>query len=212
MQKPRSQPMDALDAAVYRAVVIGASAGGIPALMALLERLPACFPVPVLIVQHLSPRHVSRLAQVLGRKTRLPVIWAEQGDCLRPGTVYVAPPDLHLTVPDEHVHLSSTAPVGHWRPAVDVLFRSAAQVWGRNVIAIVLSGVLYDGAQGMARIAEAGGVTITQDEGSASHFDMPAAALDLGRADVAMNPAQIAQALRVLTRCEDAPPDRSSFW
>lgn len=94
--------------------------------------------------------------------------------------------------------LSSAERAGWWRPAVDVLFRSAADVFGERTIAVVLSGAMWDGAKGIGAVAETGGITIAQNEASSGHFDRPAAALDLGRADLAMEPAKIARALQVL--------------
>lgn len=185
----------------YRAVAIGGSAGGIPALLILLALLPPGFPLPILVVQHLPTALPSRLPAVLGRSTALSVKWAEHAERLRPHTVYIAPPDRHLLVgPDERVVLSSARRgSGLWRPGVDLLFESAAEVWGEALVAIVLSGMMWDGAKGIAVVARRGGITIVQDEASASHFEMPSAALDLGRADIVMSPRRIAEVLRVLT-------------
>ncbi|WP_210529648.1 chemotaxis protein CheB [Rubellimicrobium arenae] len=195
--RPCDAPLAA--ALAYDVVVIGASAGGIAALHDLLSRLSADFPLPVLLAQHLSATLPSKLPEVLGYRTGLRTKWAEDGEALRPGTVFVAPPDRHLLVgPERRLALSSAERVGWWRPAVDVLFRSAADAFGDRTIAVVLSGAMWDGARGMRAVAEAGGITIAQDEASAGHFDMPAAALDLGRADLAMAPGKIAQALQVL--------------
>ena len=94
--------------------------------------------------------------------------------------------------------LSSAPRVGWWRPAVDVLFESAAEIYGERVAAIVLSGAMWDGAKGTAAVASRGGVTIAQDEATSDYFDMPASAIDLGRADLIMNPARIASALESL--------------
>jgi len=198
--QPSSDPVvHPTQASAFRVVVIGASAGGIQALTDLLSRLPAAFAFPILLVQHLSAKLPSRLPEVLGYKTALRVKWAEDDEAMKPGTVYVAPPDRHLVVrPDHRIGLSSAARVGWWRPAVDILFQSSAEVCGERTIAIVLSGAMWDGAKGVAAVAKAGGITIVQDEASAGHFDMPAAALDIGRADVMMSPQKIAQALQVL--------------
>jgi two-component system chemotaxis response regulator CheB len=105
-----------------------------------------------------------------------------------------------LVKPGHRINLSAADRVGWWRPAVDVLFQSAAEVCGEGTIAVVLSGAMWDGAEGIAAVARAGGITIAQDEASSDHFDMPAAALDLGGADVMMSPLKIAQALQVLTQ------------
>src|SRR5690349_13315717 len=125
----------------YGVVVIGGSAGGITALIEVLWALPADFALPVLVVQHLSARRAlsSQLPAILGWRTRLPVKWAVHGERMAPGTVYVAPVDQHLTVePGERIALSAAPPVGPWRPAVNTLFHSAAEVYGERAIAVVL--------------------------------------------------------------------------
>jgi two-component system chemotaxis response regulator CheB len=183
----------------YSLVVIGGSAGGIPALQCILSQLPANFRLPILLVQHLSAKYPSRLTEVLSYHTALNVKWAEHGEVMRPGTVYVAPQDQHLLVSlGQRLALSDADRVGWWRPAVDPLFQSAAEIYGERTIAIVLSGALWDGAKGIAAVAQAGGITMVQDDATADHFDMPAAAIDLGRADVIMPPIKIALALQLL--------------
>jgi two-component system chemotaxis response regulator CheB len=191
-------------------VVIGASAGGIPALIGVLSALERDFPLPILIVQHLPKRSPSVLSSVLGWRTALPVRWAEDGGTMLPSTVYVAPADHHLLVePELRMRLSCGEPMGYWMPAIDPLFRSAAMHYGKRAIAVVLSGMMWDGAGGMSAVAASGGVTIAQNEASSGYFDMPAAALDLGHADVEMNPQQIARALHVLAGNRPASPGLS---
>jgi two-component system, chemotaxis family, protein-glutamate methylesterase/glutaminase len=183
----------------YNVVVIGASAGGVSALIDVLEKLPSSFCLPILVVQHLASGKVSQLPAVLGWKTGLKVKWAEDGETTEGGTVYVAPPDVHLLLgPDGRLVLSSADRVDFWRPAIDALFESAADTYGAGVAAVILSGMMWDGAKGIAAVAKGGGVTIVQDEASSRHFEMPTAALDLGHADLMMSPARIAQALGVL--------------
>jgi two-component system, chemotaxis family, protein-glutamate methylesterase/glutaminase len=187
-------------------VVIGGSAGGIQPLMAILSVLPSDFPFPILVVQHLSSKKVSQLASVIGRQTRLTVKWAEHGEVMKRGTVYLAPADYHLMLMSgERIRLSSGDKMGYWRPAVDVLFQSAAEIYGERMIAIVLSGMMRDGANGMGLIAQYGGITIAQDEITSEHFDMPAAAIDLGHADVVMHPLKIAEALLALANSQPEP-------
>jgi two-component system, chemotaxis family, protein-glutamate methylesterase/glutaminase len=195
------KPADRFPTALpHDVVVIGASAGGIPALISLLSALPANFRLPILVVQHLSAEAPNYLPRVIGRRTALAVKWAGHGEPMLPRTVYVAPPNQHLLVgPGCRITLSSAARSDYWRPSVDLLFTSAAEICGSGVIAIVLSGRMWDGAKGIDAVARRGGITIVQDEMTSSHFDMPAAALDLGRADVVMNPLRIAEALCVLT-------------
>lgn len=183
----------------YSVVVIGGSAGGIPALIQLFAALPADFGLPILVVQHLSAKMPSGLPEVLGWRSPLRVKWAEAGELMKPGTVYVAPPDRHLLIgPGSRIVLSSAERIDWWRPAVDALFLSAATVCGERTIAVVLSGVMWDGSKGMAAVARAGGITIAQDDVTSGHFDMPASALDFGGADLMMRPVEIARALQVL--------------
>lgn len=185
--------------AAYRVVAIGCSAGGIRALHQLLGELPANFKLPILLSAHLSKTLPSRLPEVLGFKTSLRVKWAEDGETMRGGMVYVAPRNLHLTIRScGRITLDSSAPMRWWRPAVDRLLTSAAEAFGARAIGIILSGAMWDGAQGIAAIASAGGLTMTQDT-SADHFEMPAAAIDLGGADIVLSPAKIAEALLALT-------------
>ncbi|HYC55838.1 MAG TPA: chemotaxis protein CheB [Candidatus Binatia bacterium] len=189
----------AADVSRFDVVVVGASAGGLKPLTLLLGLLPQDFPLPILVVMHVSKRSPGLLPTVLGWRCKLTVKWAEDMEALRAATVYVAPPDRHLLISNGMtVQLSSAERVNWWRPAVDALFHSAAAVCSDRTIAIVLSGALYDGAKGVAAVASAGGITIAQDEASAEFFDMPSAALDLGRADIAMSPAKMAEALQIL--------------
>lgn len=180
-------------------VVVGGSAGGIQALISLLNALPADFPLPILVVQHLSRETPSRLPEILQWRTKWVAKWAEDGEPIRRGVVYVGPADRHLLLgPDRRLALSSTPPFRWWRPAVDALFQSAAEIYGERVVAVVLSGAMWDGARGISAIASRGGITIVQDEATSEHFDMPASAIDLGRADLVMSPIKIAAALQTL--------------
>lgn len=183
----------------YALVAIAASAGGLAALREVLGALPADLPLPILVVQHLSPTFRSELPAQLGARTGLRVKWAEDGEQPAPGTVYIAPPDRHLLVSaGRRLRLSSFARVNFSRPAADPMFESAAAVYGDRCIAVVLSGMLWDGARGIAAVARCGGITIAQDEATSAAFGMPSAAIDLGRADAVMSPAKIAQAIRIL--------------
>ncbi len=130
-------------------IVIGASAGGVDALRALTASLPADLPAAVLAVTHLSANSQSRLAEILNRAGPLPAQPASDGDLVADGRLYVAVPDHHLLVVDDHIRLSRTAKQNRTRPAVDVLFRSAARWFGPRAIGVVLSGALDDGANGL---------------------------------------------------------------
>ncbi|MGN6848455.1 MAG: chemotaxis protein CheB, partial [Sphingomicrobium sp.] len=143
-----------------RVIAIGGSAGGIRAAVEILSLLPADFPLPILFVLHLSALLPSRLVEVLALKTKLRVKWAQWGERALPGTVHVAPPDRHLLLkPNGRLALSDSDRVNYWRPAVDRLFESVAEVAGANSIGVVLSGSMFDGMRGIAAIRDAGGLT-----------------------------------------------------
>jgi two-component system, chemotaxis family, protein-glutamate methylesterase/glutaminase len=160
----------------FDVVAIGASAGGVEALHALAAALPGNFPAPILIVQHMDPRHKSLLAALLGRRCRLPVKQAVDGEEIRGGTVYIAQPDMHLTVRDARLVLSNTKQVHFARPSIDLLFQSVADVYGDRAIGVILSGSGVDGADGVRAIKAKGGTTLVQDPASAAHAGMPQAA------------------------------------
>ncbi len=161
-----------------RAIVIGASAGGVQALSQVLPHLPADLAVPVLVVVHIPPRKDNALVDLFARKCQLPVKEAEDKETLAPGTIYFAPPDYHLLVETEAtLALSSDETVNHSRPAIDVLFETAADAFGEGLIGIVMTGANQDGARGLMAVCEAGGAAIVQDPASAEVATMPAAAL-----------------------------------
>ena len=166
-------------------VVVGASWGGLHALMELLGALPTDFSAPIVIVQHRAPDpDDSRLAQVLSRYSALPVADAEDKQRLEPGHVYLAPADYHVLVEGDHLSLSLDEPV-HWsRPSVDVLFESAAAAYGADVTAVLLTGLGHDGAEGIATVRAAGGRTIVQEPKSALGTAMPQGGVDAGAAEV----------------------------
>lgn len=166
-----------------RIVVVGGSAGGLDSLKALLRRLPADFPAPILAVLHLDPRRPSQAAELLAGHSRLPVAQARAGESLRAGHVYLAPPDRHLEVRGRRIVLSRTAPVNFSRPSVDQLFISVARTHGRRAVAVVLSGTGQDGRQGAKAIRMAGGICIVEDPATAEHAGMPKAAAAADGAD-----------------------------
>ncbi|UVI39547.1 chemotaxis protein CheB [Qipengyuania spongiae] len=160
-----------------RAVVIGASAGGVQALSQMLPGLPVGFPVPVMVVVHIPPKKDNALVDLFARKCALPVKEAEDKEPLVPGTIYFAPPDYHLLVEaDETLALSSDETINHSRPAIDVLFETAADAFGPALAAIILTGANHDGAQGLRAVCEAGGFGFVQDPATAEVATMPEAA------------------------------------
>ena len=173
-------------------VAIGASAGGFDALAGVLTAIPATFGIPILVVQHVSPAHASHLAELLNRRSALPVREARDGDRPLAGHVYVAPPNHHMLIDDGELHLSDDAQVHFSRPSVDVLFSSLARCYASGAIAVVLSGSGTDGTAGARAIRAAGGRVVVQDEASAINFGMPGSVLAAGAADVALPPHQIA--------------------
>jgi len=120
------------------------------------------------------------LEQVLGRSSKLPVVPATDKETIEPGHVYVAPADYHLLVEEGHLALSADAPVEFSRPSIDVLFESAADTYGPRTVGVLLTGANRDGAEGLGRIAAAGGFTVAQDPETAERGDMPAAAIARG--------------------------------
>jgi two-component system chemotaxis response regulator CheB len=159
-------------------VAIGASWGGLDAFRDLLRELPADLDAALVVAQHRSPEsHPTALRDLLGAITRLTVREASDKDALRPGTVYIAAPDYHLLVDHGSLSLSTDEPVQHARPSIDVLLESAAESYRERCVGIVLTGANDDGAHGLARVAELGGVTIVQDPDDAARDEMPRAAL-----------------------------------
>ncbi len=164
----------------YRAVAIGASVGGPPALFEVLGRLPRDFPLPVLVVQHMAPSFGESLAAWLDRSVLPSVAIAADGQVLGPG-VWMAPEDAHLRLePTMRLRLDREGERGAHRPSVDVLFESLASAVGEDAVGIVLTGMGRDGAEGIREISEAGGLTIAQDAETSAVFGMPAAAIEAG--------------------------------
>jgi len=183
----------------YEVVAFAASAGGLNALTHILAALPADFPAALVVVQHLDPRHRSLMADILNRRTALPVKEAVDGDELRPGRAYVAPPNRHLLVnPDRSISLTQTQLVHFVRPSADLLFESTAASFKERAIAVVLSGSGSDGAMGVQAIKKMGGTVIVQDAKNAEFAGMPEAAQATGMADFVLSLDEIAPALQKL--------------
>ena len=158
-------------------VVVGGSAGGMRALEALLGGLPRGFPIPIVSVQHRARESSNTYAEVLGRATSLPVREIDDDDPLRAPGVYLAPPDYHVLIEPGRIALSIDEPVSYSRPSIDVLFESAADVYGPRVLAVLLTGANADGSKGLVRVKEAGGYAIVQDPSTAESPEMPAAGI-----------------------------------
>jgi two-component system chemotaxis response regulator CheB len=189
---------EARHAPPFAVIAIGASAGGIEALFAVLTPLPGSFPVPVLIVQHMDPRHKSLLAGLLGRRCRLPVKQAANEETIRDGVVYIAQPDMHLIVRSGRLVLTDTAQVHFSRPSIDLLFQSVADNYGDRAIAVILSGSGVDGADGIRAIKAKGGTTLVQHPSTAAHAGMPRAARATNCVDFTLPLEEIGPALASL--------------
>ena len=177
-------------------VALAASAGGLAALGKVLSMLPRDFPATVLVVQHLDPRHRSLMADILARRTQLPVKEAEQGERIKPATVYVAPPNNHLLVnSDGTLSLSQSELVHFVRPSADLLFESVGASYKDRAIAVVLTGTGVDGKMGVQAIKKMAGTVIVQDKQTSEFFGMPDAAMQTGCADFVLPIDEIADAL-----------------
>ena len=179
-----------------RVIGIGASAGGVDALIRVVRELPPDLPAAICIVLHVPSSGRSVLASILGRYTPLPVVDADEDQLLRPGRIYVAPNDRHLIVTDGHLQLDRGPKENGVRPSVDVLLRTLAAACGPRAIAVVLSGALCDGSAGAVAVRNAGGVVVVQDPADATVASMPRSALRaVGEADAVLRANAIGPAL-----------------
>ncbi|MCU1093031.1 chemotaxis protein CheB [Stenotrophomonas maltophilia] len=175
------------DSGLPEVMVVGASAGGVAALQAIVQALPAGLSVPVLVVLHVPRDRNSRIVEVLAPHCAVPVREAEDKQPIERGTVTFAPPDYHLLVEDRSsVALSIDPPVLYSRPAIDPLFESAAAVFGPRVLALLLTGASSDGSEGVAAVREAGGRAWLQCPEEAEASMMPASALQHAGADAVL--------------------------
>jgi two-component system chemotaxis response regulator CheB len=181
------------------AIVVGASAGGVDALMALLPTLSVAFRIPIVIVVHLPRDRPSLLAQIFMQKCALPVCEAADKEPVRPGTVYFAPPDYHLLIDEGPcLALSADELVNYSRPSIDVLFESAADIYRGRLLGIILSGANEDGAEGLAAVHAAGGITIVQQPDSAQVKQMVVSALNRNPGSHVLDLEGISAVLRAL--------------
>jgi two-component system chemotaxis response regulator CheB len=178
------------------AVAIGASAGALEALSAILPAIPADYPRAILLVVHIPPHRESILAEILGGKCQLAVREAEDKEPILAGVIYVAPPDYHLLVEtDRRISLSSEEPVHFSRPSIDVMFATAAEAYRDSLIGVLLTGANQDGAEGLRDVERAGGTVIVQSPETAMAPAMPLAGLALCDSARAMSLAEIASFL-----------------
>ncbi|WP_300631752.1 chemotaxis protein CheB [Pseudomonas sp.] len=181
------------------AIVVGASAGGVEALLSIFGGLPETFALPIIAVLHLPDERRSQLAEVFARRLRIPVKEARDKESIEAGTLYFAGPGYHLSVEhDRSLSLSQEDRVHHSRPAIDFLFASAADAYGRGLLAILLTGANQDGARGLAHVKQSGGTTLVQDPAEARIAVMPLAALALHTPDHILSLSQIGSLLASL--------------
>lgn len=181
-------------------VVIGASAGGVEALTQVVAALPASFPAALFVVVHIPATYPSLLPEILSRQSALPAGPAVDGEAIQKGRIYVAPPDHHLLLQDSVMRLSHGPKENYCRPAIDPLFRSAAENYGARVAGVVLSGALYDGTAGLIAIKRAGGVAIAQDPNEARFASMPQSAISRDHPDYILPLSEVAVTLVRLAR------------
>ena len=187
----------ARDAALTRVIGVGASAGGVDALIRILRVLPADFPAAICIVLHVPATGRSLLAPILDRQTELEVGVPFDGEPLRPARVDVAPPDRHLTVAAGRLELGRGPKENGVRPAVDTMLRSLAAAYGVHTVGVILSGALGDGSLGAVAVKQAGGTVIVQDPDDATVPSMPESAIvAVGDVDEVLSASGIGQLLQ----------------
>jgi two-component system chemotaxis response regulator CheB len=188
--------------------VIGASAGGVHALIELVSELPRDLSASIFIVQHVAPYGTSTMPAILSRSGPLEAVHPADNTWIRKGRIYIAPPDHHLLIQDGRVRLSRGPTENGHRPAVDVLFRSAARVYGPRVIGVILTGNLDDGTAGLAQIKKHGGLAVVQDPGEADYSGMPKSAVENVEVDHVVSLSSIPRLLVELsqTPIEEADP------
>jgi two-component system chemotaxis response regulator CheB len=185
-------------------IVIGASAGGVEALLQLAAQLPYDLPAAVFVVQHTSPDGPGRLAALLNPAGPLEARPAQHGEAIQRGVIYVAPPDQHLLVHKDYIGISRGPRENRARPAIDPLFRSAAVAYGSRVIGVVLTGLLDDGTAGLLAVKRCGGVAVVQHPDDAMYSDMPASALANVEVDYCLPLASLGRLLTKLAHEEPA--------
>jgi two-component system chemotaxis response regulator CheB len=190
-------------------VVVGASAGGVQALISLISQLPPDFESSVFVVLHIPPDHRSHLPEILQRETRLPVRFGVDGEEICPGHIYVASPNHHLLMEAGLVRVTNGPKENRFRPSVDALFRSAALAYGPRVIGVVLTGALDDGSSGLYAIKSRGGLAVVQDPKEAEFPSMPLNAMRTVEVDHALPIPEIGNLLVSLSSYEAGVPQET---
>jgi two-component system chemotaxis response regulator CheB len=176
-------------------IVVGFSAGGVEALARLVGALPRDLPAALFVVHHFPAESVSALPSILRRAGELPAFHPTHEQPIEPGRIYVAPPDRHMLIAGDRIHLTRGPRENGHRPAIDPLFRSAARAFGPRVIAVLLSGALDDGVAGLAAVKRRGGVTVVQDPDDALYAGMPKSAIQRVAIDHVLPSAELAPLL-----------------
>ena len=191
-------------------IVVGASAGGVEALISIVGGVPSDLPAALFVVLHMRPGTPSGLPDLLSRSGKLRASPAEHLQPIQHGHIYVAPPDRHLVIVSGSVHVTAGPRENGHRPAIDPLFRTAARSYGRRVVGVVLSGVLDDGTAGLAAVKQHGGLAIVQDPDDALFPSMPRSAMDHVAVDHVLPAKEIGALLAELVgQPEEAPTARS---
>lgn len=182
-----------------RVIVLGCSAGGFHLTFDLLSRLTSNFPLPIVVVIHRSPKYKSAIEDILNEKGNLPVKLVKDKEKIENGMIFFAPPDYHLLIePNGELALDYSEPVHYCRPSIDVTFQSFSDVYTKNLLAILLSGANEDGADGMAYVGRAGGITVVQDPESAEVRTMPEAAISRTNIDLVLKDQEIFELMKAI--------------
>jgi two-component system, chemotaxis family, protein-glutamate methylesterase/glutaminase len=187
----------------YRCISIGVSAGGMEALSIIIPGLPVSFPIPVVVIQHISPHSDNYMTRYLDNISAIKVKEVDEKEKIKPGVVYTAPPNYHVLLEeDETFSLSVEERINFARPSIDVFFQSAADVYGPHLVGVVLTGANNDGSQGLKMIKKKGGLTIVQDPDTAEVDGMPRAAIAATKIDHILTLKQICPFLVQLANME----------
>ena len=197
----------------YTTVVVGASAGGMKVIKELVTSLPADFPMALIIVQHVSDSSDGSWAELLDGYSKIEVREADEKESILPGTVYLAPANYHLLIESDHTFtLTVDERVNYARPSIDVLFETAADAYRESLIGIIYTGANFDGAKGLLRVKEAGGLTIVQDPVTAEAVAMPKAAIETTVPEYVLPPEEIIDLLKNLSLTANNPqPEKNSL-